>query len=85
MSQPQASFSQNSLFASTGKPTNNVAMQRYADMVAAGRSRPHLNIDNVKREDWAHRLRSMADEAGDADLLSLESDLLDLQDEILLD
>ncbi len=36
------------------------------------------------RDDWAHRLKQAADEAGDGGLLALESDLLDLRDEILL-
>lgn len=36
-------------------------------------------------EDWSHRLQSCADEAGDADLLALESDLLDLRDEIVFE
>jgi hypothetical protein len=32
--------------------------------------------------DWAARLNTMADEAHDEDLLALETDLLDLRDEI---
>lgn len=36
----------------------------------------------LRYEDWEHRLQDAANEAGDNNLLALESDLLDLRDEI---
>lgn len=48
--------------------------------------RDHIEAPTVSaqvREDWAYRIRTAADEAGDANKLELESDLLDLRDDIL--
>lgn len=44
-----------------------------------------LNISNRQLEDWSHRLQSMAYEAGDEGLNALESDLLDLRDDVVFE
>lgn len=51
------------------------------------RSRPPTETPMVSHdelEDWAHRLGQCAAEADDSGLYNLESDLLDIRDEMLL-